>query len=102
MKGVSEWVNGTIEDNGVWRSEGVARRFKTVQYICIYTLTYCMKQSPSREAYRFVASQEIPRDLLNPMVHYRIYNCPPPVSILRAIYIYIYACVCVCVCVCIC
>jgi hypothetical protein len=23
-----EWVNGTIEGNGIWKSEGVARRFK--------------------------------------------------------------------------
>jgi hypothetical protein len=41
-----------------------------------------MEQSPSWEANRYVASQEIPRILLNPKVHYRIYNCPTPVSIL--------------------
>ena len=35
-------------------------------------LTYCMEQSPSSEANRFSASQEILRILWNPTVHYRI------------------------------
>jgi hypothetical protein len=47
-----------------------------------YLLTYSMEQSPSWEANRFAASQEIPRILRNPKVHYCIHKCSPPVSIL--------------------
>jgi len=50
--------------------------------LIIYLLTYSMEQSPSLEANSFSASQEIPRILWKPKVHYHLHKCPLPVPLL--------------------
>ena len=51
-------------------------------YLITYLLTYSVEQSPSWEANRLSANQEISRILWNPKVHYRVYKSPPPVPFL--------------------
>ena len=56
-----------------------------ITYLITYVLTYSMQLSPSGEANRFSASQEIPRILSNLKVHYRSHKIPPPVTTLSQI-----------------
>jgi len=53
--------------------------------ILTYLLTYSREQSPSWEAKRFSASQEISCILWNPKVHYCSHKCPPFVPNLNQI-----------------
>jgi hypothetical protein len=55
-------------------------------HLLTYILTYSMEQSPSWEASRFSASQEISHILWNTEVHYSIRKYPTPVHALSQIY----------------
>jgi hypothetical protein len=45
--------------------------------LIMHSLTNPIQQSPSSEAHRSSATQEIPHVLWNPKVHYRIHKSPP-------------------------
>ena len=54
-------------------------------YLHAYLFTHSMQQSPTWEANRFSASQEISHILWNPKAHYRFHKCPRPLPILSQI-----------------
>jgi hypothetical protein len=60
----------------------VYKSYTLLTHLTSYLITYSMEQSPSWEANRFAASQEIPRILWNPKVDYISYKCPPLVPFL--------------------
>ena len=54
----------------------------SVVVVAVDSNTYSMVQSPFWEANWFAASQDIPRILWNPKVHYRTHKRPPCVPVL--------------------
>ena len=54
-------------------------------YSLTHSLAHSMQHSPSWEANRFSTSQEIPHNLCNPKVHYRIFKSPPSLPIMSHI-----------------
>jgi hypothetical protein len=60
----------------------ISRILMSREWSLTYLLTYSVVQSPSWEANWLAASQEIPRILWNPKVHYRTLKRPPPIPIL--------------------
>jgi len=77
----SSWLITEINSNITFRRNN-KNKVCVSTYIYTYLLTYSMVQSPSWEGNWFAASQEIPRILWNPKVHYLTHKRPPPVPIL--------------------
>ena len=76
------WKSGKLPKWNVLSQIGWHLTEKFLSHVC-YLLTHSTQHHRlSWEANRFSASQEIPRILRNPKVHYRIHKCPPPVPIL--------------------
>jgi hypothetical protein len=73
------WVFINVATNSSICLRGVIQSLEGSTYLLTYLLAYSMKQSPFWEANWvswFSVSQETPRILWNPKVHYHIYKCP--------------------------
>jgi hypothetical protein len=81
------FIRFKFDEFGSWDCSALLpRRFgssETTLYQLTRILTYSMEQSPSWEANRFSASQEISHILWKPKVPYRIYKFSSPVPIHR-------------------
>ena len=84
MANLSSWSSDKYPDPGPSEYETKVSLLIFLDLIItpVRLLTYSMVQSPSWEANWFAASQEIPRILWNPKVHYRTHKRPPHVPIL--------------------
>ena len=79
---MGHWWKATDSGKITCCERNVSQKCHCVDYLLAYLLTCSMVHSPSWEANRFAASQEIPRISRNPKVHYRTHKRPLTVTIL--------------------
>jgi hypothetical protein len=89
QKRVNYWAGLTDETFTLLKKHHLCKcwwhQYKQRVFICVTYFTSYMEQSPSWEANRFSASQEISHILWNLKVHYDNQKCPQPVPILSQI-----------------